>query len=156
MKRYTESEIKEFKKMGYNINPDGSLGEATRLQKTLKVKDSLNSFQQNSMNMVLSSSKTKSYKSSSRKVTNQSTHFIRTISDSDIQRQALGLSITRNPDLDYYLLPDGSKVCRCCQQRKMANEFYNSEFTTDRKESVCIADRLLATRTLRDNKKEVQ
>jgi len=57
----------------------------------------------------------------------------------DDQRKALGMVTTRNPNISYHLLPDNTKVCRCCQQRKPADAFSNTQqkYAKDEKRSNC-------------------
>ena len=56
---------------------------------------------------------------------------------SDNERKLLGLATTRNPELTYLLMQDGTKICNCCQKRKPANFFSNASRTTDGKVPSC-------------------
>ena len=53
------------------------------------------------------------------------------------QRQSMGLVIKPNPDIFYGLLEDKTKVCRCCQNRKVAICFNNTKASIDGKETRC-------------------
>jgi len=56
---------------------------------------------------------------------------------SDEKRQKLGLVITKVPGVEYKLMTDGTKICRCCQSRKPAKFFSNQQSQVDKKLVIC-------------------
>ena len=137
MKKYTPAEIKEFAKMGYSIDEKGNLTEEVKLQKIIRT----NSDTQTMKNVEL-----KSFEISSRKETEARAKVQRTVGNTftrvqdwfmDEERLARGLVTMRKPGVDYSLLPDGTKVCRCCQDRFTADHFSTTNANKDSLSNNC-------------------
>lgn len=121
-KNYTEKEIKEFAKMGYFIDASGNLTKEVQLQKIIRTSEA---------NVTMKSLELKSFETNARK-TSERTSVQRTMGNTftrvqdwfmDEERKAKGLVTMRKPGVDYSLLPDGTKVCRCCQERFSKESF---------------------------------
>ena len=137
MKKYTEKEIKEFAKMGYSIDENGNLTKEVKLQKIIRT----NADTQTMKNFDL-----KSFEINSRKETERATvqryngNTFTRVQDwfMDEERLAKGLVTMRKPGVDYSILPDGTKVCRCCQDRFSAvGHFYTSTTQKDGFRNIC-------------------
>lgn len=136
MKNYTEKEIKEFAKMGYFIDASGNLTKEVQLQKIIRTSEA---------NVTMKSLDLKSFEMNSRK-TSERTSVQRTMGNTftrvqdwfmDEERKAKGLATMRKPGVDYSLLPDGTKVCRCCQERFPADHFHVTNARKDGKSPNC-------------------
>lgn len=123
MKNYTEKEIKEFAKMGYFIDASGNLTKEVQLQKIIRTSEA---------NATMKSFELRSFEIASRKSSEERTSVQRTMGNTftrvqewfmDEERKAKGLVTMRKPGVDYSLLPDGTKVCRCCQERFSKESF---------------------------------
>ena len=136
MKKYTEKEIKEFAKMGYSIDENGNLTKEVKLQKIIRT----NADTQTMKNFDL-----KSFEISSRKETERATvqryngNTFTRVQDwfMDEERKARGLVTMKKPGVDYSLLPDGTKVCRCCQDRFTADHFSTTNANKDSLSNNC-------------------
>jgi len=132
--KYTESQIKEFKKLGYNVNSNGQLIKETRLQKIIRVSDA---------ETTMRSIEIKSSSYVERRIANSKrTDFVKSETRVenwwiDEERLAKGLVTTKKPGVDYSLLPDGTKVCRCCQNRYKKSDFYTSTSSKDCLRTIC-------------------
>jgi len=107
MKRYTEKELQEFSKMGYNISPDGNLTKETYLQRSIKksengISEKL-SLQKTLSEKVRYSTKVKINKFSSVK---RFTRVDNSLEDSVKLRK--GLVTTKQPGIVYTMLSDGT------------------------------------------------
>lgn len=136
MKKYSEKEIKEFAKMGYYIDASGNLTKEVQLQKIIRTSEA---------NVTMKSLEVKSFEMNSRK-TSERVQVQRTMGNTftrvqdwymDEERLAKGLVTMRKPGVDYSLLPDGTKVCRCCQERFTADHFYTSTNAKDGFRPIC-------------------
>ena len=137
MKKYTEKEIKEFAKMGYSIDENGNLKKEVKLQKIIRT---------NSDTLTMKNVDLKSFEISSRKETEARAKVQRTVGNTftrvqdwfmDEERLARGLVTMRKPGVDYSLLPDGTKVCRCCQDRFTADHFSTTNANKDTLSNNC-------------------
>ena len=136
MKKYSDKEIKEFAKMGYHIDASGNLTKEVKLQKIIRTSEA---------NTTMKSLELKSFEINT-KQTAQRMSVQRTTGNTftrvqdwymDEERLAKGLVTMRKPGVDYSLLPDGTKVCRCCQERFSAEHFYTSTNTKDGFRHIC-------------------
>lgn len=137
MKKYTPAEIKEFAKMGYSIDENGALTKEVLLQKIIRTNTDV---------VTMKSLELKSFEMSSRKTSESRVQVQRTVGNTftrvqdwfmDEERLAKGLVTMRKPGVDYSLLPDGTKVCRCCQDRFSSEHFYTSTQTKDGFRNIC-------------------
>ena len=137
MATYTPKQIQEFAKMGYFIDEKGNLTKEVKLQKIIRT----NADTQTMKNVDL-----KSFEISSRKETDERAKVQRYNGNTftrvqewfmDEERLARGLVTMKKPGVDYSLLPDGTKVCRCCQDRFTAEHFYTSSTEKDGLRSIC-------------------
>lgn len=124
MKNYTDKQIAEFAKMGYHIDATGRLTKEVKLQKIIRT---------NADTVTMKSLELKTFETSSRKSSESRVQIQRTMGNTftrvqdwfmDEERLAKGLVTMRKPGVDYSLLPDGTKVCRCCQDR-FSKELFN-------------------------------
>ena len=136
MKKYSDKEIKEFAKMGYHIDASGNLTKEVKLQKIIRTSEA---------NTTMKSLELKSFEINT-KQTAQRTSVQRTVGNTftrvqdwymDEERLAKGLVTMKKPGVDYSLLPDGTKVCRCCQERFTAEHFYTSTNSKDGFRPIC-------------------
>ena len=137
MKKYTEKEIKEFAKMGYFIDASGNLTKEVQLQKIIRTSEAA---------ITMKSLEVKSFEVITRKSSAERVQVQRTMGNTftrvqewfmDEERKAKGLVTMRKPGVDYSLLPDGTKVCRCCQDRFTADHFYISTKSKDGLRPIC-------------------
>ena len=137
MKKYTEKEIAEFAKMGYYIDASGTLTKEVKLQKIIRT---------NADTVTMKSLELKSFEMSLRKSSESRVQVQRTVGNTftrvqdwfmDEERLAKGLVTMRKPGVDYSLLPDGTKVCRCCQDRFSSDHFYTSTQAKDGFRNIC-------------------
>jgi hypothetical protein len=137
MSTYSQSQIQEFAKMGYFIDEKGNLTKEVKLQKIIRT----NSDTQTMKNVDLKSFEMSSRKTSERvQVQRTTANTFTRVQDwfMDEERLAKGLVTMRKPGVDYSLLPDGTKVCRCCQDRFSAVEhFYTSATQKDGFRNIC-------------------
>lgn len=115
MSRYTDAQIAEFKKMGYDINSKGELVKETRLQKITRT--SVDNQTINSLKVSRGTLEEKQYgdRKSSTGYVQKGTRVKEEYTDE--QRKIRGLVTTRKKGISYMLLKDDTKVCRCCQER---------------------------------------
>ena len=115
--KYSVKEIAEFAKMGYSVDANGNVTKEVKLQKIIRT---------NSDTVTMKSLELKSFQMNSKKSSEERTVSQRTIGNTftrvqewfmDEERLAKGLVTMKKPGVDYSLLPDGTKVCRCCQER---------------------------------------
>lgn len=131
---YTEKQIQEFKKMGYEVEMNGQVKTETVLEKKIKRKVAEES---ESMSITLSSGRY-SDKTLDRAVKSYIKTTTRVKADmTDEERLELGLVTTKRPGVSYLVLSDDSKVCRCCQKRKMSSFFSNAINAKDNKMAIC-------------------
>ena len=137
MKKYSDKEIKEFAKMGYHIDASGNLTKEVKLQKIIRT---------NTDTLTMKSMEVKSFELSGRKSSEERTVIQRTMGNTftrvqdwfmDEERLAKGLVTMKKPGVDYSLLPDGTKVCRCCQDRFPSDHFYTSNTQKDGFRNIC-------------------
>lgn len=140
MKKYSDKEIAEFAKMGYYIDASGNLTKEVKLQKIIRTSEA-----NVNMNITMKSIDLKSFEMNSKK-SSERVIVQRTIGNTftrvqdwfmDEERKARGLVTMRKPEVDYSLLPDGTKVCRCCQDRFTAEHFYHAANTKDGLRPIC-------------------
>lgn len=136
MSKYSEKQIAEFAKMGYHIDANGNLTKEVKLQKIIRT---------NADTVTMKSLELKSFEMNSRK-TSERVQVQRTMGNTftrvqdwfmDEERLAKGLVTMRKPGVDYSLLPDGTKVCRCCQERFPSDHFYTSTTQKDGFRNIC-------------------
>jgi hypothetical protein len=133
---YTEKQIQEFKKMGYDVELDGNVKTETVLEKKIKRRAAEES---ESMRIVLTSSDS-IYRD--RALDRAISSYVRTTTRvkadmTDEDRLELGLVTSQRPGVSYLVLSDDSKVCRCCQKRKMSSFFSNTITAKDGKMAIC-------------------
>lgn len=137
MSKYSEKEIKEFAKMGYFIDASGNLTKEVQLQKIIRTSEA---------NVTMKSLEVKSFEMNTRKSSAERVQVQRTMGNTftrvqdwfmDEERLAKGLVTMRKPGVDYSLLPDGTKVCRCCQERFPSDHFYTSTTQKDGFRNIC-------------------
>ena len=154
MTTYTSKQIQEFAKMGYFIDEKGNLTKEVKLQKIIRT----NSDTQTMKNVDL-----KSFEISSRKETDARAKVQRTVGNTftrvqdwfmDEERLARGLVTMRKPGVDYSLLPDGTKVCRCCQDRFTADHFSTTNANKDSLSNNCKKCDAKRTKSYNADKKE--
>lgn len=138
MSKYSQKEIAEFAKMGYSIDENGNLTKEVKLQKIIRT---------NADTVTMKSLELKTFEIPSRKTSESRVQVQRTVGNTftrvqdwfmDEERLAKGLVTMRKPGVDYSLLPDGTKVCRCCQDRfTAADHFYTSTTQKDGFRIIC-------------------
>lgn len=137
MATYSQKQIEELAKMGVIVTPEGmNLSKETRLERLLRVKNA---------ELVLSKEKaivkTQMF---SGIVANTGGYlspksFTREgiFSFSDQERYNQGLVTEKIPGYVYTTMDDGTKICRCCQDRKESNYYSNCSTTVDNKMIIC-------------------
>ena len=127
--KYTQKEIQEFAKMGYQIDSNGNLIKEVRLQKIVRVSAAA----QTISSIELTESSSSVTKEVNRKSSSGYTKLNSRVEEHwlDPERLERGLVTEKQKGVDYSLLPDGTKVCRCCQNRYSADNFYKATETKD-------------------------
>ena len=135
MKKYTSTQIAEFAKMGYSIDENGNLTKETRIQKIMRTSASANTIR----TFELAETTVKITKEIDRKSPVSSTKLNFRVQEDwlDPERLARGLVTAKQKGVDYSLLPDGTKVCRCCQERTSKDNFYKAASTKDGLRTIC-------------------
>ena len=137
MKKYTPKELKEFEKMGYFLDEMGNLTKEVKLQKIIRT---------NADTITMKQFELKSFETNSRNVSEDRATVQRYMGNTftrvqdwfmDEERLARGLVTMKKPGVDYLLLPDGTKVCRCCQDRFTADKFNITNARKDGLSSNC-------------------
>ena len=133
--KYTQKEIQEFAKMGYQIDSNGNLIKEVRLQKIVRVSAAA----QTISSIELTESSSSVTKEVNRKSTSGYTKLNSRVEEHwlDPERLERGLVTEKQKGVDYSLLPDGTKVCRCCQNRYPADNFYKATETKDELRITC-------------------
>ena len=133
--KYTQKEIQEFAKMGYQIESNGNLIKEVRLQKIVRV----SAVAQTIKSIELTESSSSVTKEVNRKSTSGYTKLNSRVEEHwlDPERLQRGLVTEKQKGVDYSLLPDGTKVCRCCQNRYSADNFYKATETKDELRITC-------------------
>ena len=123
--------------MGYYIDASGTLTKEVKLQKIIRT---------NADTVTMKSLELKSFEMSLRKSSESRVQVQRTVGNTftrvqdwfmDEERLARGLVTMRKPGVDYSLLPDGTKVCRCCQDRFTADHFSTTNANKDSLSNNC-------------------
>ena len=131
---YTESQIIEFKKMGYDVSKMGVVMSETRLEKKIRQ----NNYELESMKIPLCEEVRFSDTSINKFITKyKKTNSRVEINMTDTDRLSKGFVTEKQPGINYLLLSDGTKICRCCQKRKPSNFFSNTKKTQDQKMPIC-------------------
>ena len=127
--KYTQKEIQEFAKMGYQIDSNGNLIKEVRLQKIVRVSAAAQTIK----SIELTESSSSVTKEVNRKSTSGYTKLNSRVEEHwlDPERLERGLVTEKQKGVDYSLLPDGTKVCRCCQNRYSADNFYKATTMRD-------------------------
>ena len=133
--KYTQKEIQEFAKMGYQIDSNGNLIKEVRLQKIVRVSVAAQTIK----SIELTESSSSVTKEVNRKSTSGYTKLNSRVEEHwlDPERLERGLVTEKQKGVDYSLLPDGTKVCRCCQNRYTANNFYKATISKDELRITC-------------------
>lgn len=133
--KYSASQIKEFAKMGYKIDESGNLIKEIRIQKIIRT----NSASETIRNIELKEKEYKNNIIADRKSPVGYTKVNSRIKEFwlDPERLARGLVTARQKGVDYNALPDGTKVCRCCQNRLKIENFSNAVANKDGKMYIC-------------------
>ena len=133
--KYTQKEIQEFAKMGYQIDSNGNLIKEVRLQKIVRVSVAAQTIK----SIELTESSSSVTKEVNRKSTSGYTKLNSRVEEHwlDPERLERGLVTEKQKGVDYSLLPDGTKVCRCCQNRYTADNFYKATETKDELRITC-------------------
>ena len=133
--KYTQKEIQEFAKMGYQIDSTGNLIKEVRLQKIVRVSAATQTIK----SIELTESSFRATKEINRKSRTDYTKLNSRVEEHwlDPERLERGLVIEKQKGVDYSLLPDGTKVCRCCQNRYTADNFYKATKTKDELRITC-------------------
>lgn len=133
--KYTESQIKEFAKMGYYIDNNGNLTKEVRIQKIIRVSEATQTIK----NIELSSLNVSETKTFERSFSTSFTKINSRVKEEwlDPERLIRGLVTLKQKGVDYSLLPDGTKVCRCCQNRYKGTDFYTSQKSKDGLRIIC-------------------
>ena len=133
--KYTQKEIQEFAKMGYQIDSNGNLIKEVRLQKIVRVSAAA----QTISSIELTESSSSVTKEVNRKSSSGYTKLNSRVEEHwlDPERLERGLVTEKQKGVDYSLLPDGTKVCRCCQNRYSADNFYKAPTTKDELRITC-------------------
>ena len=136
--KYTQKEIQEFAKMGYRIDSNGNLIKEVRLQKIVRVSAAAQTIR--SIELTESSSSVANVtKEVNRKSTSGYNKLNSRVEDHWLNPERLkrGLVTVKQKGVDYSLLSNGTKVCRCCQNRYSADNFYKSTKTKDELRITC-------------------
>ena len=152
MSKYTAKQIEEFRKMGYYVNENGELTKEVKLQKIIRTNEAattiknfeLKSFEMNSRNVSEDRKKIQRYNGNT--FTRVQEWFM------DEERKARGLATMKKPGVDYSLLLDGTKVCRCCQERFTAEHFHTTNARKDGKSQNCKQCDAVKTKTYNQEK----
>lgn len=133
--KYTPTQIAEFAKMGYSIDENGNLTKETRIQKIMRTSAAANTIR----TIELAETTVKITKEIDRKSPVSSTKLNFRVQEDwlDPERLARGLVTAKQKGVDYSLLPDGTKVCRCCQERTSKDNFYKAASTKDGLRTIC-------------------
>ena len=133
--KYTQKEIQEFAKMGYQIDSNGNLIKEVRLQKIVRVSAAA----QTISSIELTESSSSVTKEVNRKSSSGYTKLNSRVEEHwlDPERLERGLVTEKQKGVDYSLLPDGTKVCRCCQNRYSADNFYKATTMKDELRITC-------------------
>lgn len=133
--KYTSTQIAEFAKMGYQIDENGNLTKETRIQKIMRTSAAANTIR----TIELAETTVKITKEIDRKSPVSSTKLNFRVQEDwlDPERLARGLVTAKQKGVDYSLLPDGTKVCRCCQERTSKDNFYKASTTKDGFRTIC-------------------
>ena len=133
--KYTQKEIQEFAKMGYQIDSNGNLIREVRLQKIVRVSVAAQTIK----SIELTESSSSVTKEVNRKSSSGYTKLNSRVEEHwlDPERLQRGLVTEKQKGVDYSLLPDGTKVCRCCQNRYSADNFYKATTTKDGLRIIC-------------------
>ena len=133
--KYTQKEIQEFAKMGYQIDSNGNLIKEVRLQKIVRVSVAAKTIK----SIELTESSSSVTKEVNRKSTSGYTKLNSRVEEHwlDPERLERGLVTEKQKGIDYSLLPDGTKVCRCCQNRYLADNFYKATTSKDQLRITC-------------------
>ena len=143
--KYTQKEIQEFAKMGYQIDSNGNLIKEVRLQKIVRVSATA----QTISSIELTESSSSVTKEVNRKSSSGYTKLNSRVEEHwlDPERLERGLVTEKQKGIDYSLLPDGTKVCRCCQNRYPADNFYKAPTTKDGLRITCKQCQSIASKT---------
>ena len=133
--KYTPIQIAEFAKMGYSIDENGNLTKETRIQKIMRTSAAANTIR----TIELAETTVKITKEIDRKSPVSSTKLNFRVQEDwlDPERLARGLVTAKQKGVDYSLLPDETKVCRCCQERTSKDNFYKAASTKDGLRTIC-------------------
>lgn len=133
--KYTQKEIQEFAKMGYQIDSNGNLIKEVRLQKIVRVSAAAQTIK----SIELTESSLGVTKEVNRKSISGYTKLNSRVEEHwlDPERLERGLVTEKQKGVDYSLLPDGTKVCRCCQNRYSADNFYKATTSKDELRITC-------------------
>lgn len=133
--KYTSTQIAEFAKMGYQIDENGNLTKETRIQKIMRTSAAANTIR----TIELAETTVKITKEIDRKSPVSSVKLNFRVREDwlDPERLARGLVTAKQKGVDYSLLPDGTKVCRCCQERTSKDNFYKASTTKDGLRTIC-------------------
>jgi hypothetical protein len=133
--KYTSTQIAEFAKMGYQIDENGNLTKETRIQKIMRTSAAANTIR----TIELAETTVKITKEIDRKSPVSSVKLNFRVQEDwlDPERLARGLVTAKQKGVDYSLLPDGTKVCRCCQERTSKDNFYKAASTKDGLRTIC-------------------
>lgn len=136
---YTKQQLAEFAKMGYKVDANGNLANETKLQKIVNAKKGLAENIALSMAKPLVQSERYSDCDQTGKTNSSDKKWFRKNLDilSEEQRMERGLVTKRRPGYVYSALPDGTKICRCCQDRKPLDFFNNTLRNKDGKSTIC-------------------
>ena len=135
--KYSEKEIAEFAKMGYSVDAKGNVTKEVKLQKIIRT---------NSDTVTMKSLELKTFQMNSKNTSEERAKTQRTMGNTftrvqewfmDEERLSKGLVTMKKPGVDYSLLPDGTKVCRCCQDRFPSDHFYTSTRMKDGLRNIC-------------------
>lgn len=156
MAKYTPKELKEFEKMGYFLDEMGNLTKEVKLQKIIRT---------NADTVTMKQFELKSFEMNSRINSEDRAKVQRYIGNTftrvqdwfmDEERKARGLATMKKPGVDYSLLPDETKVCRCCQERYTADHFSTTSARKDGKSQNCKKCDSLRTKTYNEDKAKSQ
>lgn len=136
MRKYTDVQILEFKKMGYSVNANGVVTKEVKLQKIIRTNEDTQTMARHELK---SFEHTVSIGRDKKVVKRYVGNTFTRVEDwwLDEERLAKGLSTAKKPGVDYNLLPDGTKVCRCCQQRYTGSHFNVTNARKDGKSPNC-------------------
>ena len=143
--KYTQKEIQEFAKMGYQIDSNGNLIKEVRLQKIVRVSVAAQTIK----SIELTESSSSVTKEVNRKSSSGYTKLNSRVEEHwlDPERLERGLVTEKQKGVDYSLLPDGTKVCRCCQNRYSADNFYKASTSKDELRITCKQCQSIASKT---------